>query len=296
MGNWGYKLYQDDDALDVKEEFIQLLKKGLDCESATKELIRSNIPLVKDEDTAPIFWFVLADVQWKYGILLDDVKKMAIFHIENGSDIARWRAEEPKLAEKREGELQQLKEKLLSPQPPAKKIKVERQYRCEWKLGDTYAYPLLSDCAKENGLYGEYFIFYKVGERVYHPSHIIPIVLVKLTENGRLPKTKDEFDALNFVKHASYRETLVIDQTISQKDEDGFYPFYRISLINTSKRIIPKTLIFLGNFQEIRLPAVEAFPSHPVGYTSFLWKNFDEQMIKCYRLHTLKQSPIYEKG
>ena len=78
MGCWGYKLYDNDTALDVKEDFVKFLKQGMDCLSATKQLIKSNVGILLDEEECSIFWFALADTQWKYGILLDEVKEEAI--------------------------------------------------------------------------------------------------------------------------------------------------------------------------------------------------------------------------
>ena len=55
MGCWGYKLYDNDTALDVKEEFVKFLKQGMDCLSATKHLIKSNVGILLDEEECSIF-------------------------------------------------------------------------------------------------------------------------------------------------------------------------------------------------------------------------------------------------
>ncbi|MFR6299262.1 MAG: hypothetical protein ACLUML_08630 [Acutalibacteraceae bacterium] len=48
--------------------------------------------------------------------------------------------------------------KLNSPQPPEKKISQHRLYKCDWKIGDVFAYQFNSEYAKENDFYRSMFI------------------------------------------------------------------------------------------------------------------------------------------
>lgn len=36
-----------------------------------------------DEDDAPVFWFAMADMQWNYGRLQEEVKKKALYYLND---------------------------------------------------------------------------------------------------------------------------------------------------------------------------------------------------------------------
>lgn len=109
MGTWGVKLYDDDVALDVKEEYLKLLKKRKNNKEATAELI-SNWDTDNIDDCS-VFWIALADTQWNNGSLLEEVKKKAIEIIDNEIDLEKW-AYESELYIQRKEELNKLKERL----------------------------------------------------------------------------------------------------------------------------------------------------------------------------------------
>lgn len=308
MGAWGPKLYQDDMAGEVRDYYKDQLHRGKTGKEVTQELIEQNEYAISDPDDAPVFWFALADTQWNLGRLENFVKEQALNHIRNGYDLRRWKTEDPQEAKIRARVLSELEQKLLSPQPAEKKISQYKLYRCEWKIGDVYAYPLDSDYAKEKGLYGRYFLFQKIGETDYHPGHTIPIVWVKITKGDELPTNDEEYDKLEYVQTSvtEYEDRfLPIDgrrpkEDIAEKsklkyevDDSGFLPQYRIALINTSKRVIPKSLVFVGNFQNINPPKKEFVPHSELSIPSFLWKYFDEIMIERYCGYNLRQFEMY---
>lgn len=74
------------------------------------------------------------------------------------------------------------------------KILKKRVYKCQWNLGDVFAYELESDLAKERGLYGRYFLIQKIDEDVWYPGHIVPIVYVKITNDNKLPSNVEEYN------------------------------------------------------------------------------------------------------
>ena len=115
MGAWGPGLYQDDVAEDVRDEYKDGLKKGTNEIELTDRLIEENRFSLPDPDDAPVFWFALADTQWKLGRLEDRVKEKALQYIEEGGDLRRWEKEDPKLAPKRAAVLQKLNCFLHSP-------------------------------------------------------------------------------------------------------------------------------------------------------------------------------------
>ena len=85
MGAWGTKIFQDDLAQDIKETYIDLLKQGKKNEEITQKLIEKYANNL-DKDEISVFWFALADIQWDYGRLLDNVKEKALSYIKSGED------------------------------------------------------------------------------------------------------------------------------------------------------------------------------------------------------------------
>ena len=159
MGAWGPKLYQDDIAQDVRDTYKDRLRRGKTTKEITEELIEEYSEEIEDIDDGPIFWFALADIQWDYGRLLPKVKENAIKWIEDGSDIRRWEEEgTAKEVKVRKEVLEKLKNKLKSPMPEEKKVSQYRLYKCQWKIGDVYAYKMNSEYAKERGLYGMNYV------------------------------------------------------------------------------------------------------------------------------------------
>ena len=90
---------------------------------------------------------------------------------------------------------------------------------------------------------------------------------VKITKDHSLPSNSEEYESLEYVQSSLTRyedRFLPIDgarpeEDIEEKsklkyevDDSGFLPQYRIALINTSKRVIPKSLVFVGNFKRWR--------------------------------------------
>lgn len=145
MGAWGVGLYQDDVTQDIRNEYVNRLKVGYTNEEATEELIEYYDYIIENEDDGPLFWFALADTQWKYGRLMPKVKKEALKHIKNGMNLERWKEENIKLYPKRESILKELEVRLNSEQPPEKKVSKLTVRKSPWKVGDVLLYKIKSD-------------------------------------------------------------------------------------------------------------------------------------------------------
>ena len=157
MGAWGVKIYQDDVACDVKEEYVEALRKGISNEEITEKLIEEYTSY-EDEEEEAIFWIALSDTQWKYGRLKEEVKENALRVIENGIDLRKWE-EDSKLLEKRKQVLLELKEKLKSPQPPEKKFSKLESYLSPFKKGDLLLYQIKEEKFKEHKWYHKFVLF-----------------------------------------------------------------------------------------------------------------------------------------
>lgn len=313
MGIWGFQLYQNDTSQDVKNEFEALFNDGKTAQEITSKLIKDYKSIMGDLDEEPMFWFALADTQWNLGVLLPIVKEKALHWIDKGCGVCHYKAMEKSIYTEWRKTLGNLKDKLLSPQPSMKKLTKKRIYKCQWKSGDVFAYELKSDFAKERGLYGRYFLIQKVDEDVWYPGHIVPIVYVKITNDTKLPTNMEEYSQLEYVQTGFTRyedRFLPIDMSRPQEDiaekslinysvdEYGFLPQYRIVLLNTSKKVIPPQLLYVGNFTQVDRPQIEFVPHSKVNITPVFWKKFDEtfetKMIKLYCGHNLRELSIYK--
>ena len=175
MGAWGYKLYQDDVTCDVKEEYIGYLKKGMTSEEAMNEDIDSWEAYDYEDYDTPLVWLALADTQWKFGRLTNEVKETAIKLMPKNLEL--WKENE-KLYSKRKKVLEELEVKLNSQQPEEKKIYIRKPYITDWQNGDTYAYKFDGEYAKEKGFYNKYIFFVKVDNDTWEDDCIIPRVHV----------------------------------------------------------------------------------------------------------------------
>lgn len=149
MGAWGPGLYSDDVTEDVRGIYVDKLHRGKNGEQASKEMIAEFEWAWSDEDDAPVFWFAMADMQWNYGRLQEEVKKKALYYLNDMKNLQRWEYENLKMSEKRKQVLNELRKKLNTLQPPEKKVSQYRLYHCQWKVGDMYAYQLEGEYAKE---------------------------------------------------------------------------------------------------------------------------------------------------
>ncbi len=272
MGTWGPGIYSDDVACDVKEYYMNCLREemsGEEAEAATVSYFRDEL---SDSDDGPVVVLSLAETAWRVGRLSEVLKKAAIDIIDTGEGLDRWEAEGKQLLKKRQAVLTKLKEKLLSPQPPEKKIYKYRIYKCEWKIGDVYAYRFESEIAKEKGYYGRYLLIQKVDEGSWYPGHVVPIVYFRITKDTSLPSIDD-------IKNIECLKIGLGETTSSYR--------YRGKILNTSKKIIPKTLIYLGNANIVHL-LNEYIPEYDVSYSSFDWKQMEERMIKKYERYSIK--------
>lgn len=315
MGIWGFELYQNDTSLDVKDEFVELYNAGKTAQEITDKLMKDYKSIMGDLDEEPLFWFALADTQWNLGVLLPAVKEKALYWINKDSGMLNCQTIDMLSKAQRKKTFDELQAKLLSTQPPEKKPAKKRVYECQWNLGDVFAYQLESDLSKEKELYGRYFLIRKVDEGVWHPGHIVPIVYIKITSDTNLPANVEEYNRLEYVQtwFTKYEDRfLPIDmrrpkEDIAEKtrkiyavDDYGFLPQYRAKLLNTSKRVIPSKLLYLGNYIDAIRPKNEFIPHVKENIVALSWKNsnqtFETQLIKKYCGYNLRELSIYKKG
>lgn len=267
MGAWGTKLYDDDVASDVKNEYIDLLRQGIDNEEVTKRLIQKWD--TEDIEDGPIFWFALADTQWKYGRLLEYVKNKALQHIAGETDLERWKEDE-KLYNARKQVLIELEKELNTPMPKEKRVSKRRNYICPWNIGDVYACQI-----KNNEEYkGKYICIIKVSEEeMIHD--ICPIVYVYNKIFDEIPKIED-------VKEIQYLTQFYLPSVYKGEYKEMLYKCL-IGIENSTKKTAME-YIFVGNIKNLPLPKNESTNKYHRGgeyYCSI--KRFEEAQIEFYK-------------
>ena len=93
MGTWGPKLYEDDLAEDIKNEYEELLEKGKSNKEAIEDICQIYKEEIEDSDEKSVFWMVLADILYKHKDLTEFVKEKALKEIELGENLERWKNE-----------------------------------------------------------------------------------------------------------------------------------------------------------------------------------------------------------
>jgi hypothetical protein len=129
VGAWGPGIYQNDDALDLRDRWRDLLGAGFDAKDVGRRLI-GELDLKDDADHSQS-WLALADLLWRSGRLASDVRRRALRIIRDGVDLQRW---DDARRRARERALEQLEQRLLSPMPSPRPIRP--RHPCDWKRGE----------------------------------------------------------------------------------------------------------------------------------------------------------------
>ena len=125
MGTWNTSVTGNDTAKDLYIEYTAAFYK-FDVEEALKRIdsyIRTEMFDESDEEEWCNYIYSLADFMWKKGILTDSIRNKAIEMIDSGFGLELWQEAGQKTLDSRKKKLAEFKEKLLSAQPPKKKIK-----------------------------------------------------------------------------------------------------------------------------------------------------------------------------
>lgn len=143
MGAWNVSINGNDTAQDLKSEYQAAFFYN-DVETALAKInayIRNNFDESVEEEWCN-YYYSLADFMWKHGILTDKVRNRAIEMIDSNFGLEIWGKAGTKMLEKRKKVLSEFKEKLLSPQPPKKKIRINLYMTPIFEVGDVIAIQL----------------------------------------------------------------------------------------------------------------------------------------------------------
>src|SRR5438128_9993942 len=114
MSTWGYDIFDNDEANDIRALFEDELNTGASVAHATAEILRESKDALNDPESAPIVWLALAALQLQRKELQPNVRDHALAVIDGGADLKRWEAEgKPEDAAGRKRVLEDLRERLV---------------------------------------------------------------------------------------------------------------------------------------------------------------------------------------
>jgi len=186
MGTWNASINGNDTAQDLKSEYQAAFFYN-DVETALAKIdayVRSMFD-ESDEEEWSCYYYSLAEFMWKHGILTEDVRARTIDMIDSGFGLEIWELEGTSTLNKRKKVLAEFREKLLSPQPPKKKIRFNLHMKPIFQTGDLVAlqlktldkhYPAHSKLGEDifRGYDGKYIVLRKVGDEISQYSSIEP--------------------------------------------------------------------------------------------------------------------------
>ena len=143
MGAWSTSINGNDMAEDLKQEYTVAFWK-FEVPEALRlldEYVRQDFEESDPEEWVN-YYYSLADFMWKKGILTDEVRDKAVAMIDSGFGLDIWEESGEKTLQSRKKVLAEFREKLLSPQPPKKKIKPNIHAERVFKDGDIIAIEL----------------------------------------------------------------------------------------------------------------------------------------------------------
>lgn len=176
MGFWGTSLYANDCTCDVRDGYLRLLQMKYSNEDAYLE-IRKDFSEYIGTDEEPLFWYALADTQWKTGRLTSEVKENALRYLECNGGAEFWE-EGTKAYQGWLKTIAKLKERLNKPQPREKRIEAPADYQYNpGNRGDVFAYRFHSPSAKEMQYEGKYILFQKLDDRINGRDLQCPFVI-----------------------------------------------------------------------------------------------------------------------
>ncbi|MCL2189991.1 MAG: hypothetical protein FWC16_13575 [Defluviitaleaceae bacterium] len=200
MGTWSSSLYGNDTTCDVRDTYIGLLEKqsgSLDAYNKTMETCRS---FIEDESEAPLFWYALAESQWKTGRLLPEVKDKALEWIDKKGGIELW-GKSKTGATGWQKTLNKLKNKLNTEQRKEKRFRLKIiPNQNPWELNDVYAFQIQGETTFKYAktMHGKYILMQKIGEMesTKNSPDIVMIVQIYNRVFSSLPTVEDVHDTI----------------------------------------------------------------------------------------------------
>lgn len=271
MGAWGTGIYQNDVGDEVKDDYISKLKGGKSDEDALSEILEEyQNELLDDEEKCDVI-FALADVMWKKGRLTEDIKEKALEYIEYDLQLDRWETQGE--LKKRNKVLEKLKNQIISKMPERKKIPIHKPVVLGWSDGEVYAFQIKSEIQNYEKYKGWYAIFYI--KKIYKKDWQVKGVFDEVAE-AYFYLVKDKPSAPSIIENAT-----PVCFLIGKRKQDGSEPGnqYLVDILETSKRMRPKDLFFVGRYENDKI-------FHPKEHESkglIFWLLYERDILWGYK-------------
>lgn len=256
---------------EVKESYIDYRECGLTRSEATDTLVQEyhhEIVAGRDDDGV-LFWIGLADGQFHCKEITQDVAEKGSRALEQVGHIDPDNAIAPVDIKRRKAWYAQ------APMPE-RVIRKRKKYRCEWEVGDTFAYKVSGEEARNLGIEETFFLFRKVDAIEFGDGRLLPIVTITKWDLPDLPKTAEVFQTAPLLK-------------ISSGGRCGSSPEkfeYRAEILFRSRKQIESLkLQYLGNFKDVLLPADEIIFTNAAYLTMMLPEQLDHECCLFWKSH-----------
>jgi hypothetical protein len=231
---------------DIKNEYLELRRDGTGREQALSILEKRYSAEINEapEDDGAIFWISLADGQWENREISAETAEKAIcaLTVLEGSE---WRISKADISRRRMWYSH-------SPMPEKKIGIIRRKFRCEWEIGDTFAYQLSGSAAEQNNVSGQFILMRKVSDVEFGDGRLFPVVTLSLWAEKPFPQTTAEFCSVPLLKLSRGRFGL----------PDSLYEYRTQIVIRSQKQLRSIPLIYVGNFSGVPDPEDEVIVNH----------------------------------
>lgn len=177
MGIWDTGLYSNDTTADIRDTYIECLRNNMNDEEAYDTTFKEYSELIGTDEEA-LFWFAMADIQWRTGRLLPTVKLNALKFMDQQHEVYCDELDNTK-KQPWDEVLRKLSMRLSLEMPQKKEISLLQIFECNpWNIGDIYAYRFHSKKSKEFNVYGKYIAIQKIGEACSYDDKMFSVIQV----------------------------------------------------------------------------------------------------------------------
>lgn len=254
---------------EVKEAYTRLRREGIsrvDSVQTLQEQYHDELT-IGAEDDGILFWIGLADAQYALKELSLDVANMGQTSLEQLASCV------PELARV---DVQKRNERYAcAPMPERDHIPTPKHFRCQWKIGDTFAYRLKGPDAERYGFANDYVVIRKVDE-LEEDGWLWPVVTITHWTDANLPLTEADFQKVPLLKLSS-------GPMFSTK---GRYEYRLEILFSNRKQIEQLDMQYLGNFKNVPMPKDEFYCRVPGKVLMVSPKNINNRMSYFCSLKT----------
>ncbi len=276
MGAWGAGLFQDDDAADLRDEWLDEYKRtgsAAEASAAVRKAFKSGF---KDSDEGPVLTLALATMLWRHGVLDAKTRAEALAVIDKEKGLDRWRDEGEKVLRGRLKVYAKIRAGLLEKQPPVKTYKkkpVPKPDHPDLAFGDIF-----SVAAPEGGV-----AYYRVvGRSKTKYGDQVSVQLLDIKPGTEVDVTKlGSVPGVQMRSHGNYWFTRLEilgwrTRGVNRKGVVKLAGFSRESSKAMARKAGPRPTL-VGHYSWEQLPHLAR-----VSFDKLKWKN-EEEMEEFYR-------------